>query len=376
MKPKLILFITRPFAPFNILRDTDNRIRNATKMICCTITVLVLSIGFAFAEPEVELVRELKPLSVRGVNYYPRETPWGGMWTKTPDGVWARDMQLVASLGANAIRTFVQFGPKIEKAGLMNRDGSLTPAYLAKIETLLAAASTNKIRVIFCFEFDLEMLAAKNTAELWQRTLTDLVTLHRDDGRVLMWDLMNEPDDDTKWTEATRAYLKAAIPFVKQLDPNHRTTVGMAYRTDRLAEVGLPDVLQYHEYTPKALLIERGLGRVSDVIASQRRVGSPRELLIGEFGMCTARDPQFGADPALSVKLADHPGTEDEQVRIYKTILEAAEKGQVAGVIPWCLFDYPIHNPNESHFGLVRSDGSLKPAAIVLREAFARWSKP
>ncbi len=341
-----------------------------------TLGLLMLLAGVAFPAPEAELVRELEPLSVRGVNYYPRETPWGGMWTKTPDEVWIRDMKLVASLNANAIRTFVQFGPHIEKAGLMNSDGSLTPAYLAKIESLLSAASSNKIRVIFCFEFDLETLAAKNSAELWQRTLTDLVTLHRDDARVLMWDLMNEPDDDTKWTEATRAYLKTAIPFVKQLDPNHLTTVGIAYRTDRLVKAGLPDVLQYHEYTPKAVLFERGVSRVSEVIASQRRVGSPRELLIGEFGVCTARDPQFGADPALNTKLADHPGTEDEQARVFKIILEAAEKGQVAGVMPWCLFDYPINNPNESHFGLVRSDGSLKPAAIVLRETFSRWSKP
>ena len=26
----------------------------------------------------------ITPLSVRGVNYYPRETPWDGMWTKRP----------------------------------------------------------------------------------------------------------------------------------------------------------------------------------------------------------------------------------------------------------------------------------------------------
>jgi endo-1,4-beta-mannosidase len=206
--------------------------------------------------------------------------------------------------------------------------------------------------------------------------LAAVVTAHRDDGRVLLWDLMNEPDDDSKWTDATRAYLKAALPFIKQLDTNHLTTVGIAYRTDRLAAVGLPDVLQYHEYSPKAVLFERGLARVSEDIANQRRAGPPRPLLIGEFGMCTARDTQFGADAALSAKLAEHPGTEAEQARVCKIILEAAETSRIAGVMPWCLHDYPINNPNESHFGLIRADGSLKPAATALRGTFERWRKP
>lgn len=38
--------------------------------------------------------------------------------------------------------------------------------------------------------------------------------------------------------------------------------------------------------------------------------------------------------------------------------------------------DYPLNNPKESHFGLVRSDGSLKPAASVLHETFTRCGKP
>ncbi len=59
--------------------------------------------------PTAEVVRNLQPLSVSGVNYYPRETPWGGMWTKTPPEIWERDMQVAASLGINTVRTFLTF---------------------------------------------------------------------------------------------------------------------------------------------------------------------------------------------------------------------------------------------------------------------------
>ncbi len=65
--------------------------------------------------PPPPIVRDLAPLSVRGVNYFPRETPWSGMWTKTPDEVWERDMALAASLGVNTIRTFLQISPKPER---------------------------------------------------------------------------------------------------------------------------------------------------------------------------------------------------------------------------------------------------------------------
>lgn len=323
---------------------------------------------------EAALIRELRPLSVRGVNYFPRETPWGGMWTKTPAEVFEKDMGLAASLGCNTVRTFLQFAPHIEQAGLVKPDGSPTPAYLEKFDQLLAAAWRHGIRVVVCFEFAPQWLSATN-APRWQRALTDVVGAHRDDGRVLMWDVMNEPDDDAKWTEATRAYLKAAMPFVKQLDTNHPTTVGIAYRIDRLASVGLPDVLQYHEYCPKTVLFEKGAARVGQSIAGQRRAGGTRPLVIGEFGMCTARDPRHGADESLKVKMGEAPGTEADQARIYEIVLAGAESAQIAGVMPWCLYDYRLRNPNESHFGLVRTDGTWKPAALVLQKAFARWSR-
>lgn len=332
------------------------------------------SASAADAKP-AELIRTLQPLSVRGVNYFPRETPWGGMWTKTPPEVFEKDMALAASLGCNTIRTFLMFSPHNEQAGLLKPDGSLTAAYQEKIEQLLAAAWRHGIRVLVCCEFSSQWLAAPDPAERWQRTLGNVVGKHRDDGRVLMWDLMNEPEDDAKWTEATRAYLKAALPFIRQIDRNHLTTVGLTWRADRLKQVGLPDVMQYHEYAGKDVFFKEGPPRVLVTFGHQRKIGGARPLLIGEFGMSTARDEQHGAAPELRAKMSAATGTEAEQARLYEIVLAGAEQGRAAGALAWCLHDYPIKNPNESHFGLVRGDGSLKPAARVLRETFSRWSK-
>lgn len=338
------------------------------------LAVVVLSAWAHAAEPvPAPLLRELPPLSVRGVNYYPQATPWGGMWTKTPADVWDKDMALAASLGCNTVRTFLSFSPSLEQAGLLRADGALTPAYHAKFEQLLAAGWRHGLRVIVCFEFSPQWLAATNAAACWKRALADVVGAHRDDGRVLLWELMNEPDDDTKWTAATRAYLTVALPYIKQLDAQHLTTVGLTWRADRLREVGLPDVMQYHEYAPKERLFAEGAARVVQTIGHQRKVGGARPLLIGEFGLCTARDGVHGAAEKLRGKIGTAPGTEAEQAQLFEVVLAGAEQARIAGVLPWCLHDYAISNPNEAQFGLVRADGSLKPAAEVLRKTYERW---
>jgi len=131
--------------------------------------------------------------------------------------------------------------------------------------------------------------------------------------------------------------------------------------------------MQYHEYAPKALLFTLGTARVSESIANQRSLGGPRPLLLGEFGLCTSRDPVFGVPASLREQMNEATGTEAEQARLYAIILAAAEKEHVAGVLPWCLYDYPLNNPNESHFGLVRTNGSLKPAAAILKKTYHRW---
>jgi endo-1,4-beta-mannosidase len=295
------------------------------------------------------------------------------LWTKTPPEVFEKDMALAASLGCNTIRTFLTFSAHLEQAGLLAPDGSLTRAYHEKFEQLLAAGWRHGIRVIVCFEFSQPWLAATNAAARWQRTLTDVIGAHRDDGRVLLWDLMNEPEEEAKWTAGTRAYLKAALPFIKQLDPNHLTTIGITFRADRLATVGLPDVMQYHEYAGKDVFFRDGPQRVLVTVGHQRKVGGTRPLLIGEFGISTARDDKLGVTPELRGKIGAAPGTEAEQTRLYEIVLAGAGQAQLAGALAWCLHDYPIKNPNESHFGLVRADGSLKPAAAVLQKTFARW---
>jgi endo-1,4-beta-mannosidase len=342
-----------------------------TRIFC----LLLLFARSAFAAEPAELIREVKPLSIRGVNYYPRETPWDKMWTQTPKDVFENDMAAAARLGVNTVRTFLPFGLEMVKAGLLADDGPPTSAYQEKLQGLLEAGWKHGIRFVLCFEFDRRVLEAPDAAARWQRAMHSMASPLRDDGRVLMWDLMNEPESDEKWTEATRAYLRGAKDFIKQIDPNHLTTIGITYRTDRLEKVGLPDVLQYHEYGANRKSARLGPEPVRKTIDNQRMKQTDRPLFIGEFGLSTARDPKHGTSRELISKMADSPGTEAEQASVYAVVLEAAKAEGLAGAMPWCLYDYPIKDADEAQFGLLRADGSEKPAAKVLREAFGSWGK-
>jgi endo-1,4-beta-mannosidase len=335
-----------------------------------TAAILASGIESLRAEPSATMVGSLPPLAVRGVNYYPALTPWSGMWTKTPEAVWERDMALAASLNINTVRTFV---PAL--ADWVDAAGDVAPAYLDRFERFLGIAWRHGIRTLVCFEVRRDRDPLAESA--WKRMMTCFVTPHRDDGRVLLWDLMNEPES-RGWDTPTTDYLRAALPFIKELDDRHLSTVGIAYQIDRLAVLGLPDVMQYHEYAPKDQLFSLGVERVARPVAAIRRIGGQRPVLIGEFGMSTARDPQHGAGPQWQDRLPPPPGTEADQARLYRIVFEAAETLRLAGVMAWCLHSYPTREdgfltPTESMFGLVRHDGTLKPAALLMRRTYARW---
>jgi hypothetical protein len=108
------------------------------------------------------------------------------------------------------------------------------------------------------------------------------------------------------------------------------------------------DVVSMHTYDAGAV--------APDLDALRGRTGKP--ILIEEFGWPTG--------PACVENY-----TEATQVVLYQAVLSAA-KDRTAGVFAWTLRDYD-HAPTsrwdsrEEHFGLYRPDGSLKPAADLLR---------
>jgi endo-1,4-beta-mannosidase len=99
-----------------------------------------------------------------------------------------------------------------------------------------------------------------------------------------------------------------------------------------------------------------------------------------EFGMCTAPPKSRGftiTDDFLGRPLSQYLASEDETATYYSQVLERLFSTGASGAYSWCYGDYdtrlfdrsPISTAiRERTFGLVRADGSEKPAADVIRK--------
>jgi endo-1,4-beta-mannosidase len=107
--------------------------------------------------------------------------------------------------------------------------------------------------------------------------------------------------------------------------------------------------------------------------------GRGRSPIMQEFGLCTAPSGVAGhtiMDDFLGQPRCQYLASEEEAATYYEAVLDRLAKTAAGGAYAWCygdydpqLFDRPpfTHAVRERTFGLVRSDGSEKPAAAVFR---------
>ena len=317
--------------------------------------------------PPVKL-SDLKPLMLRGTNYYPRRTPWPGLWREATEQEFEAEFSIMDSLHINTFRTFYNMD---EEAKLTRRDGAMTPVVIARINKLLEVAARHRLKVMLCLGGGPHM----GEIDTWQRFYRFGVEPFQYDGRILMWDLINEPGggDGPKATPELAHWIQAMYPYLEKLAPNHIVHTGVAWQFDQLWDLGIkPPVAHYHHYSGTVGVQPEGKPPVrnvaDDVVGISKFVGN-RPLIIGEFGYATVVD-NIRKD-----------ASEARQLAIYEGVLsgvEAAVKRGVnlVGVYNWCELDFipDWMGKGEQSFGVVRVDGSLKPAGKLLQETYARWA--
>jgi hypothetical protein len=306
---------------------------------------------------------QLGLLTLRGTNYLPRSHPWPGLWRETTDAEFSAEFSEMKALHINSFRTFFFFD---EEAGLVRRDGTFTPQLLARIHSLLAIAHAQGLRVMICLVGHQPYLTELDT---WRRYFRTAIEPFIHDGRLLMWDLVNEPGggDGPRATAAMETWVKTLWGELNQLDPYHLKTVGVAYHLGDLWAMGVrPWVAQYHEYSgavgvqpPDQPPVRTIQGNLHDALVT---VG-PRALVVGEYG--------YGTQPD-----AAHPNaSEQRQQEIHEHVRDGINALRITGAFNWTMFHFvpTWMGAFEQSFGVVRTDGSRKPAGDVLRAAYARW---
>ena len=219
------------------------------------------------------------------------------------------------------------------------------------------------------------------------------------DGSIRAFDLSNEIDDAQRppsrdagwlWTALLAAAVRRAAPGVPVQFGSHMPSLiaNTAMRLDDLASVLDEDCMHAYplycdvarsfldpEFVPFACALTAELA------------GSGRAPLMHEFGICTAPAGRGGItirDDFLGRSLDQYLASEEEGARYYQLVLERLAATGAAGAYAWCYGDYdpalfqraPFDTAiRERSFGLVRADGSEKPAAEVVRSFAARLAR-
>ena len=328
------------------------------------ILIFLIIINLPCLAQKVEIIKELKPLSIRGTNYYPADTPWADMWTeKTDTKVFYEDMAKAKELNINAVRTFIFFD--VER-GFVKEDGSVSNAYFKKFDAFLDAAWENGIRVIPCFE-----APYKYPESAWKKQMKDFAQKYKDDGRILMWDLVNEPGGSVGGPlgdEKIADFIRKGMDYLKSIDKNHIVTVGLCFEIDQLLQITIPDTSHFHDYGAWADYEKMGVERIGSSIRLMREYLPNSPVLIGEFGW---------ASKDISNDLGTADADEYHQLSRYGICLNSYEVYQTAGAMNWCLLDYPIPlwQDAQRFFGIIRSDGTLKPAGYLMKSFYSRWKQ-
>ncbi len=361
-----------------------------------------------------------------GVNYWPRTKAM--FWWKQFDAEEVRkDMAEIAALNLEGVRIFLMW------EDFMPTPQHVDPSMLDRLRQVLDAAGAHGVRVIVTMftghmsgvnwlpawlldgeresdpRFRLvaggrmvrgrirDLYEDPLAIEAQVRMLEAAARAIRDHPALLAWDLGNEPDLvlRPRTPEVAARWLSALTQALRALDPAHPITVGfhspvleedLGFRIRALAP--MLDFLCMHGYPVYAgwarhPLDEQVLPFLTRLTAS---LGG-RPVLFEEFGLPTAplgqpthRVPIRLEDRSFEVALI----SEEEAAAFYERALEALYAAGALGAFIWCFSDYhpdlwdrpPCDRlVHERHFGLLRPDGSRKPAAEVVAR-FAAQKRP
>jgi endo-1,4-beta-mannosidase len=211
------------------------------------------------------------------------------------------------------------------------------------------------------------------------------------DDAVRAFDLANEiddaqrprtRDDALRWATRLADTVRGAAPGVPVQIGTHLPSLAAdnGMRIDDLARVADEDVMHAYplysdvarsfldpELVPFACALTAGLA------------GTGRRPLMQEFGLCTAAPGEPGhviTDDFLGSARPQYLAAEEEGAAYHDAVLSRLVRTGAAGAWAWCYGDYdarlfdrsPLDTARrERTFGLVRADGTEKPACDVWR---------
>ncbi|WP_340064983.1 glycosyl hydrolase family 5 [Ascidiimonas aurantiaca] len=286
------------------------------------------------------------PFFIKGINYYPQDTPWDTFGDSFNTDVLQKDFEIIKNVGLNTIRVFVPY----EDFGKVN----VSQIHLKKLYKLLDVAGNQKLKVIitlFDFYGDYSVL----NWTLTHRHAQQIVEHCRDHPALLAWDIKNEPDldFDSRGKQLVLDWLQTMISQIKYFDPEHPVTIGWSSPEAASHLWDEVDFVSWHFYRD----IEELVPALRKLTA---RIGNKPHML-QEFGMSSYRGiwAPFG-------------NSEKAQSQ-YHEKMQAFFKEEKVPFMSWTLYDFknippgvtgrlPWRRNKQKYFGFIDPNGKKKKA--------------
>ncbi len=295
---------------------------------------------------------QLRPWQAHGINYNPPWAPWG-LWEQwNPQRVNA-DLAQIAALGANVVRVALPWRNFRASAAQSDR-------YRTHFASFVDLARAHNLRIIPILFDEFCKYGKPDGIACWDNWLWDgetdelaraLPAHYRNNPTIALWELSNEPGwvepNETIWQahRANRlAWLVQAARVVREAAPYQPLTVGVSMVTEAAAviDAGVSETITLHYY-PEIHLNRRSL---LDELGDLAHYQLP--ILISEIG--ASASPHLGGNEATQAAFACQ--------------MLAVTRNTGAGMLWWHLQGWDGITW-ESELGLLRPDGSLRPAAHV-----------
>ena len=338
-----------------------------------------------------------------GINYWPRRRAMY-MWREFDLGEVREELAHIADMGFETVRLFAltqDFLPERERVdGRMVRR-LVEVARVAKDAGLSIVPTLIVINMSGTLWWPSWMLGAdgapaslySHPSLLRSQTMlaSDIASALAGDASVRAFDIANEIDDAQRpasraaaraWTSAMAGAIRSAAYTACVRIGAHlpSLTTQNHMRVDDLASEVDEDVMHaYPLYSDFARsFLDPQLVPFACALTACLS-GKGRAPLMQEFGLCTAPRGSAGltiTDDFLGQPRAQYLASEEEGAAYYEAVVDGLVQSGAAGAYAWCYADYdarlfsrpPLNNAiRERTFGLVRADGSEKPAAQVFR---------
>jgi len=283
---------------------------------------------------------------IKGINYYPQDTPWDMYGEDFDKDIIDRDFKLISKAGLNTIRVFVPY----EDFGKSN----VRMDKLEKLETTLDVAEKHGLNVLvtlFDFYGDYSVLDW-TLNQTHAKTVVNALKSHKG---LLGWDIKNEPnlDFDSRGKPLVMDWLTYIMNVVKSQDSIHPVTVGWSNVESAELLADEVDFVSYHFY--------ENIESFSKSFKALKQKVNDKPVVITEFGVSSYNGfwNPFGDN-------------KEDQAEYHKT-MQSHFKALEVPFMSWTLYDFtdvptgvvgrlPWRKNPQKQFGFIDKNGEKKPS--------------